>query len=327
MFTLAHMSDLHIGPLPAPRRLELANKRLFGYINWHKSRKNIHNRPTLDRLAEDLHQEKPDHVAITGDVVNIGMREEYVQALEWLNRLGPSRNVSVVPGNHDVYVPLLREPGIGRWHSFMSNDDCAGHIHSSTRAGFPFVRRRGDVAIIGLSSAIPTMPLIAAGRLGATQRKKLHDLLVQLGKEKLFRVVLIHHPPMSLAGNWVRGLRDAQELRRVFLQAGAELILHGHDHNHKIRAMKGPDGRIPVVGIPSASVISHPHKPLARYNLYRIERKGEGWRCEMTGRGLEGNSTAMETLCQLDLLDYMQKSSAFALKWNDRSCRDIAAVD
>lgn len=327
LFTLAHMSDLHIGPLPVPRRFELVNKRMFGYLNWHKSRKNIHHRPTLDRLADDLRHENPDHVAITGDIVNLGMREEYLQALDWLNKLGPSEDISVVPGNHDVYVPLLREPGIGRWNAFMTNDDSPEHIHSSTRSGFPYVRRRGDVAIIGLSSAIPTMPLIAAGRLGAKQRKKLHELLVQLGEEKLFRVVLIHHPPMSLAGNWVRGLRDAQELRRIFLQAGAELILHGHDHTHKIRAMKGPNGRIPVVGIPSASVVSHPHKPLARYNLYRIERRGDGWSCEMSGRGLEGAATAVETLCRLDLLNYTTNASAFALKWKDRSCRDIESIE
>ncbi len=321
------MSDLHISPLPAPARLELANKRLFGFINWHKSRKNIHHRPTLDRLADDLCQERPDHIAITGDIVNLGLREEYVQALNWLNRLGPSDQVSVIPGNHDVYVPLLKERGIGRWNAFMTNDGDPEHIHSSSRTGFPYVRRRGDVAIIGLSSAIPTMPLIAAGRLGARQRKKLHELLIQLGKEKLFRIVLIHHPPMSLAGNWVRGLRDAPELRLIMRRAGAELILHGHDHNHKIRAMNGPTGRIPVVGIPSASVISHPHKPLARYNLYRIERQGDGWHCEMQGRGLENATSAVKTQCRIDLTDCMAKASSFALKWKAPACSDIETVD
>ena len=250
-----------------------------------------------------------------------------MQAKTWLSSLGASEDVSVVPGNHDVYVPLLNEPGIGRWNAFMTNDNEAEHIHSSARSGFPYVRRRGDVAIIGLSSAIPTMPLIAAGRLGAKQRQRLHKLLVQLGEEKLFRVVLIHHPPMSLAGNWVRGLRDAQEVRRIFRQAGAELILHGHDHTHKIRSMKGPDGKIPVVGIPSASVVSHPHKPLARYNLYRIERRGEGWQCEMLGRGLDGATSPVKTLCHVDLYDCMNKNSALALKWKGNACQDVEAAE
>ncbi len=321
------MSDLHIGPLPAPRRLELASKRVFGYINWHKSRKNMHHRPTLDRLKEDLHKEKPDHVVITGDLVNIGMREEYLQALSWLKQLGSSHDVSVVPGNHDVYVPLFKDPGIGRWNQFMTNDGKDQHIHSSSREGFPYVRRREDVAIIGLSSAIPTMPLIAAGRLGATQRHKLRDHLVQLGKENLFRVVLIHHPPLSQSGNWVRGLRDAAKFQDIIASTGAELILHGHDHNHKIRTMQGPNGPIPVVGIPSASVISHPRKPLSRYNLYNIERTKGGWRCEMSGRGLRTNTSPIETLTRIDLLDHVKRGQQSAPSPHKPGQRDIAAVD
>ena len=57
-----------------------------------------------------------------------------------------------------------------------------------------------------------------------------------------------------------------------------------------------PSGRAPVVGVPSASVISHKRKPLARYNLYRIERTGHGFSCTMTGRGLEGAAGAVVDL-------------------------------
>lgn len=327
MFSLAHMSDLHIGPLPKPKRTELLNKRVFGYLNWHNSRKSIHHRPTLDRLADDLRAAVPDHVAITGDIVNLGLREEYLQALDWLNQLGSPERISVVPGNHDAYVPLWNEPGIGRWNAFMVSDGEAAHGHGSAQYGFPYVRRRGDIAIVGLSSAMPTMPLIAAGRLGGAQRRRLGELLTQLGRENLFRVVLIHHPPMPLAGNWVRGLRDAAELKRLIREVGAELILHGHDHDHSIRSLRGPDGRIPVVGIPSASVVTHPHKPLARYNIYHIERDGDGWTCEMVGRGLTGASGAVKTLCRIDLMQAMERTRAFRLDNRGPECRDIETVD
>ena len=36
-------------------------------------------------------------------------------------------------------------------------------------APFPFVRRRGPLALIGVSSAVPTPPLMATGRLGRAQ--------------------------------------------------------------------------------------------------------------------------------------------------------------
>jgi 3',5'-cyclic AMP phosphodiesterase CpdA len=322
------MSDLHIGPLPRPRRTELLNKRVFGYLNWHNSRKIIHHRPTLDRLAADLRELKPDHVAITGDIVNLGLREEYLLALDWLNRLGDPEQVSVVPGNHDAYVPLWKEPGIGRWNAFMTNDGESEHIHVSSRSGFPYLRRRGDIALIGLSSAIPTMPLIAAGRLGGSQRQRLIRLLRQLRDEDLFRVILIHHPPLQLAGNWVRGLRDAAELKRIIRDYGAELVLHGHDHTHSVRRLKGPTGDVPVVGIPSASVVTHPHKPLARYNVYEIERDGNGgWRCDMVGRGLSGATGQVKQLCRIDLVEAMAGRRSFLFNRKGPECRDIETVD
>jgi 3',5'-cyclic AMP phosphodiesterase CpdA len=321
------MSDLHIGPLPRPKRSELLNKRVFGYLNWHNSRKTIHHRPTLDRLAADLRQTAPDHVAITGDIVNLGLREEYLLALDWLSRLGTPHAVSVVPGNHDAYVPLWKEPGIGRWNSFMSNDGEGEHIHASTRSGFPYLRRRGDIAIIGLSSAIPTMPLIAAGRLGAKQRQRLASILHSLRGENVFRVILIHHPPVQLAGNWVRGLRDASELKLILRDYGAELVLHGHDHTHSIRALNGPDGRIPVVGIPSASVVSHPHKPLARYNVYEIEPGDDGWHCTMLGRGLAGNTGQVKTLCRIDLTAAMRGRRPLLFNRKGPHCRDVESVE
>ena len=70
---------------------------------------------------------------------------------------------------------------------------------------FPFVRRFGDVALIALSSAIPTMPFMAAGRLGSAQRALLSVALEELGRQGLFRVVLIHHPPLAGQAGWRRG--------------------------------------------------------------------------------------------------------------------------
>ena len=47
-------------------------------------------------------------------------------------------------------------------------------------AGFPFVRRRGPLALIGLSTAVPTPPFMATGRLGEAQLARLGETLVAL---------------------------------------------------------------------------------------------------------------------------------------------------
>ncbi|MDU6140574.1 MAG: metallophosphoesterase, partial [Bradyrhizobium sp.] len=54
-FTLAHLSDPHLAPLPRPRLAELAGKRALGYLNWTRNRYKYHRRDILDLLVSDLH--------------------------------------------------------------------------------------------------------------------------------------------------------------------------------------------------------------------------------------------------------------------------------
>src|SRR4029077_19337114 len=75
-------------------------------------------------------------------------------------------------------------------------------------------------------------------------------------------------------------LVDAGPLRRIIAAHGAELVLHGHHHVHLLTWLDGPHGRVPAVGVPSASAAVDPHGDAAAYNLYAIERDGNGWRCE-----------------------------------------------
>ena len=58
-FTLAHLSDPHLPPLPKPRLTELAGKRALGYLNWTRNRHKYHRREVLDALVRDLHAQGP----------------------------------------------------------------------------------------------------------------------------------------------------------------------------------------------------------------------------------------------------------------------------
>ena len=109
MFTLAHLSDPHLAPLPAPRWVELIGKRITGYINWQRRRRFIHDPAALAAIAADIKTQAPDHIAVTGDIANIGIAKEYPHGRNWLESLGSPHDVTFVPGNHDVYV---REAGI-----------------------------------------------------------------------------------------------------------------------------------------------------------------------------------------------------------------------
>jgi 3',5'-cyclic AMP phosphodiesterase CpdA len=291
MFLLAHLSDPHIGPLPRPRLAELASKRIFGYVNWWRRRLGVHRLETLDALTRDLVAQSPDHIAVTGDLVNIALPKEFAVAQAWLRRLGAAADVTVVPGNHDAYVRTALPYWDKHWSAFMQGD---AEARGQTGAGrFPFVRRRGPVALIGLSSAAPTLPLSAAGRLGAEQIARTGELLQKLDDEGLFRVVLIHHPPRRGRTSSHKRLTDAASFRRALALAGAELVLHGHDHRRALVWLDGPRGPIPAIGVPSASAALDGHDEPAGYNLYRIAGRPGSWTCEVVSRGFRPGEAAI----------------------------------
>lgn len=300
-FTLAHLSDVHLAPLVGFTPPHWGVKRLTGYVNWHRNRKHVHLSAAVDRIVADMIQMKPDHIAVTGDLVNIGLPQEHAAALEWLRSLGAPDRVTVVPGNHDIYVRLRRDPGVCRWQEYMiSNAEGAAFAQAESEAdssslprpreegSFPFVRRFEGIAIIGVNSAVPTAPFLATGRVGVEQLTRLARILDRLSREHLMRIVLIHHPPLPRQAARSRGLADAADLERTLATHGAELVLHGHNHVNVLASCQWAAGHIPVIGVASAS-IGKPHRnePLARYNLYRITVADRAHRIEMLGRGLD----------------------------------------
>jgi 3',5'-cyclic AMP phosphodiesterase CpdA len=284
VFTLAHLSDIHLSPLPRAKRRHLFSKRFLGYVNWHRGRKFVHRREILDLLTRDLTERNPDHIAVTGDLINLGIPEEYLRAADWLHQLGLPADVTAIPGNHDAYVRLHPDTSVRHWRPYMESNEAGEALFATPESGFPFVRRIGDIGIIALSSAIPTMPFIAAGRLGKTQLADLARALDALGREELFRVVLIHHPPLPGQAGWRRGLRDAKSMRKVLQDHGADLVLHGHNHAQTVNELATASGFGIVIGVPSASEMVNGHASAARYNEYTIGRAGSGWRVEMVGR-------------------------------------------
>jgi 3',5'-cyclic AMP phosphodiesterase CpdA len=286
MFTLAHLSDPHLAPLPATRWTELIGKRVTGYFNWQRKRRFIHNPAVLAAITADIKRQAPDHVAVTGDIANIAIAAEFPRGRDWLESLGTPRDVSFVPGNHDIYVPEAAAFAARQWGAQMSDDEGTG--------GFPYLRRRGNVALIGVTSAVPTAPFLATGWVGTKQLAALAVLLNTLKAEKLFRIVMIHHPPVSAAGRHKR-LLDAPVLLRVIAAQGAELLIHGHDHVHMINWLTGPNGtKVPAVGVPSASAAPGASKDAAAYNLYRIDGAPGAWHCEVIARGVTPGGEVME---------------------------------
>jgi 3',5'-cyclic AMP phosphodiesterase CpdA len=244
----------------------------------------VHSRAVLDRIVVDMWAQGPDHVVVTGDLVNIGLPQEHANALEWLKGLGPPERITVIPGNHDIYSRIGPDPGAGRWSAYMASND-EGRRYSDHGEEFPFVRIHGRIALIALNSSVPTPPLLAFGRIGVSQLSRLESILDRLGQAGLFRLVLVHHPPLVGQGGAARGLRDAEALQQALTRYGAEVVLHGHNHRNMFTWHECRTGRAAIVGAPSASsAVAHGREPCARYNLLDIDPAEK--RVDLVGRGI-----------------------------------------
>jgi 3',5'-cyclic AMP phosphodiesterase CpdA len=268
MFRLAHVTDPHFRSLAGARPAQFFNKRALGLLNLVVNRRRKHKMELLERLRDDLRAREVDHLALTGDLGNVGLESEWQEARAWLSTLGAADDrVTVIPGNHDAYVNDVVEAG-------TFERLFAAYQTAELRPGperYPFARLRGGVALVAVNSCVPTGDFGAWGEIGAAQLGRLESLLQAPEVRERIRVVLLHHPPVLHRPPETRNLRDRGALAQVLARAGADLVIHGHDHRDERAALAGPGGRaIPVVGAGSASYGGASNRR-SRYNVYEIE--------------------------------------------------------
>lgn len=242
-FSLAVAADLHM-PGPRPRGLKLIGKRGQSALNWRSRRSRVHLEEVARDGLDDIAWKTPDAVLLLGDLVNFGLAAEFEAAAEVMAALGPPGRVAAIPGNHEAMGRGWEAPMRAAWAPWIAGDE---------GPGFPWIRRRGPLALIGLSSARVTPPFFATGRVGSAQIARLRRLLRAAGEEGLIRVVAVHHPPLPLDAPR-RSLTDGPALQAALAEEGAELVLHGHLHRFSIHGAASPAGEIPVVGLPSMSL-------------------------------------------------------------------------
>jgi 3',5'-cyclic AMP phosphodiesterase CpdA len=291
MFSLAHISDIHLAPLPRVRKRDLISKRVTGYLNWTANRKGELGNTTLATLRASVLAHQPDHIAITGDLVNLALDAEFDATQSWLEELGPSELISVIPGNHDAYVPGALKKAYSAWGSYMPANVPIPRNDDAVDAGFPYLRRVGPVAIIGVSSAVPSIPFLSTGRFREDQALRLRALLAEAGKDGLFRVVLIHHPPFRYNGDMAKRLYGIRLFKKTITEAGAELVLHGHTHIPSFQQIGTGACAVPVIGVPSASQTWGGHRPAARWNEFKISGNANEWDCHWVERGFNSEGS------------------------------------
>jgi 3',5'-cyclic AMP phosphodiesterase CpdA len=186
---IAHLSDLHFGRIDPP---------------------------TLDPLAAEIAELKPDLIAVSGDLTQRARPQEFEQARIFLDRLPGPR--IVVPGNHDVplHNPYLRF--ISKWQRFRE------HIHTDLDQSFT----DEELAVAGINTARALT--WKSGRIGLGQIENVRRFFAASNAGAL-RVLVAHHP-LDLPQVWHgsdQARRAGSALER-WGKCGVDLILAGHAH-------------------------------------------------------------------------------------------------
>jgi 3',5'-cyclic AMP phosphodiesterase CpdA len=265
---IAHFSDVHALSTRGVAPWAFLSKRIAGYVNLRLARRDKHPVRLFEALVDDVNRLAPDEVIVTGDLTNLSLEAEFALARSILDRieLGPE-HVTVVPGNHDVYTldALARRPFLRAFRPYTESDEPNGE------PPFPVVRVRGQVAIVGLSTAQPSPVPFADGWVGKKQLARLAHALERLGQERRFRILALHHPPYTNRASILRGLRDRGALQSVLKEVGCELVLHGHEHRDVRFELAGRDQPIQVIGVGSSTYDDARPERRARYNVYHLE--------------------------------------------------------
>ena len=295
-FTFAQLTDPHLTSLEGVGVSDLLNKRLLGYLSWRHTRKQKYRREVLDKLVQDIHTHGPDHIVITGDLTQVGLPAEFQEARHWLDSLGLPEHVTVIPGNHEAYALRSWDRLLSVWEPYLQSDSdwSTSSLSSNPSTLFPTIRIRGEVAFIGLSSAYPSLPFLAVGKVDEEQLHRFSCVMENLSTRNLFRVILIHHPPVPGSIKWRKRLTNAEAFQSVMNRYGAELVLHGHSHRLSRSHFDGLSRATPVIGLPAASRKDGVSEYRAGYNLYQVTRKATGWELKISTHIL---ATPRDTVC------------------------------
>jgi 3',5'-cyclic AMP phosphodiesterase CpdA len=299
-FTLAHLSDAHLPNLQISHVLKnFSPKRVIGAFSWFLNRRRWHFQTVADAVQASIISAKPDHIAFTGDAVNIAAWDEFKEAARWMQRFGPADQMSFVPGNHDTYVNVPWVEGLNLFAPWMRPDR---HEPVVDNTDFPYVRLRRNVALIGLNSGLPQGFRSAGGTLGERQLLELGNLLSMLDQQGFYRIVMLHHPPLPGMNRPRKALTDAAQLQTVLAENGCNLVLHGHNHHQMLTWLDSKHGLIPIIGAPSASINGDQTHEAAGWNLYTIRRVQGSWSTDMTRHQWNKSASQVEAQTPVTLL-------------------------
>jgi 3',5'-cyclic AMP phosphodiesterase CpdA len=178
---IAHISDLHCGS-------------------------QYHIPSLATRVVDEVNELAPDALVVTGDLTDMGFRQEFKAAKRLLDRMEVERTM-VLLGNHDAR-------NVGDLHF----EELFGA--RSTELSFDGIR------ILGLDSSEPDLD---GGRVGRERYRWIEE---RFSEPDEYKVLCLHHHllPVPGTGRERNIVFDAGDLLRALTSSGCDMVLCGHKH-------------------------------------------------------------------------------------------------
>lgn len=197
----------------------------------------------LTRAIYELNNLEPDVVLITGDITNMGFRQEYTTAKAFIDQI-QCKTKLVIPGNHDARN--------------------VGWVHFEELFGPRFgIIDLKEATIVGLDSSEPDLDV---GRIG---RDRYGFIKENFKDKKGVKIFAMHHHllPVPGTGRERNIVYDAGDLLDVLNDSGADLVCSGH--KHVPWSWRFEDMVVTTAATVSSLKLRGHIKP--SYNIYEIE--------------------------------------------------------
>ncbi len=283
---LIQLTDPHLSSLESFSFFGVKGKRKSGYLSWYRNRRHIHRPEILERLTRAVHDESPDRILLTGDLVHLGLEDAIIEAASWLQQLGSPEQVLLVPGNHDNYAADSLAAMRRHWCDYLPTQDAGATDYA---AAYPIEQTCGSVRLLGLNTSCVSRIFSAQGELGEAQLSRLRSALGgppsglpgQVPEPSVFTCLLIHHPPLPGMASARKALRDAKDLQLIVEEQQPDLVLYGHIHCNR----QQQHGEVRSFCTASASSVNN-----ASYRVFDVEKADQGWHCQMRLMSLDKNA-------------------------------------
>lgn len=230
-FRLAHFSDIHYteSPLADPRR-SLHGKRLasfFSYFLGGRRERFLDGPRRIATLLDDVDSAGVDHAVCTGDLTAASLEAEFAGLAGVFGpRLERPDRYTVLPGNHDRYVPsAVQKRHFERYFEPL----CPGATQ-----GFPFSKTLAPgVRLVAIDPSRPTGFVSAAGLCGKEQLEAFERLLSE--DTESTTIVALHYGLLRWNGVPDRErhrLLDYEAVLSVRDASPARIALGVHGHMH-----------------------------------------------------------------------------------------------